>query len=96
MKPGKDNEQINMGRRRLLPALGGGLLFTLLPVNAVQAAPAAEEEAYKTLLRPDGTAVRVKLSALRKAKVIRNSLSNGDLREWLTKEGTADQNERNS
>ncbi len=96
MKTGKNTEQINMGRRKLLPALGGGLLFTLLPARVAQAAPAAEEEAYKTLLKPDGTAVRVKLSALRNARIVSNSLSNGELREWLAKEGNTDQTGQDS
>lgn len=81
-KESKDPTAI--GRRKFLPILGTGLLLPLLPAP-VRAAETKEEEDYVTLLKPDGTTVRVKASSLKKSKVVRKKISNSELREWLDK-----------
>ena len=43
----------------------------------------AEEEEYQTLLKPDGTAVKVKVSALKKSKILKKNVSNESFLNWL-------------
>ena len=74
-----------IGRRQFLPVLGTGLLLPLLPLKAQSLEPAETEE-YRTLLKPDGTAVRVKVSSLKKSRVVRKQISNKDLLVWLGKD----------
>ena len=74
-----------IGRRQFLPVLGTGLLLPLLPLKAQSLEPAETEE-YRTLLKPDGTAVRVKVSSLKQSKVVRKQISNKDLLSWLGKD----------
>ena len=74
-----------IGRRQFLPVLGTGLLLPLLPLKAQSLEPAETDE-YRTLLRPDGTAVRVKVSSLKQSKVVRKQISNKDLLNWLGKD----------
>ena len=74
-----------IGRRQFLPVLGTGLLLPLLPLKAQSLEPAETDE-YHTLLRPDGTAVRVKVSSLKQSKVVRKQISNKDLLSWLGKD----------
>lgn len=80
-----------MGRRQVLPILGSGLLLPFLPAEAKAAAGPAAPEEYKTLLKPDGTTVRVKVSSLQNSRVVRENLSNSELREWLDKNGDLNQ-----
>jgi len=75
-----------LGRRRFLPILGTGLLLSLLPGRVRAAVKQEAEEEYKTLLKPDGTAVRVKVSGLKKSKVVRKNISNKELLSWLKKD----------
>ena len=84
MKKQPENKK-GIGRRQFLPVLGTGLLLPLLPVKAQSLEPAETEE-YRTLLKPDGTAVRVKVSSLKKSKVVRKQISNKELLGWLRKD----------
>ena len=80
----KSTETRAMGRRKVLPILGTGLLLPLLPASA-QESESKEDQEYVTLLKPDGTAVKVKASKLKKSKVVRKNISNTELRQWLDK-----------
>ena len=82
----KQSKNNGLARRRFLPILGTGLLLSLLPGKARAAAQEQPEEEYKTLLKPDGTAVRVKVSGLKKSKVVRKNISNKELLSWLKKD----------
>ena len=42
-----------------------------------------KEEAYQTLLKPDGTTVKVKISTLKNAKTLNKKISNKSLLSWL-------------
>ncbi len=78
----KDKNTIN--RRGFLPLLGGGLLLPLLGFGKV--APEVYDETneeYQTLLKPDGTIVKVKKSVLANAKVTEKNISNKSLLGWL-------------
>lgn len=77
-----------ISRRSLFPLLGGALLVPFLG----SASPSdnsnesgEENEAYETLLKPDGTTVKVKVSTLKKSKVIKKNISNKSLFTWLGK-----------
>lgn len=80
----KSSKNKGMGRRQVLPILGTGLLLPLLPVSA-QEGKSKEDEEYVTVLKSDGTAVRIKASKLKKSKVVRKNISNTELRQWLDK-----------
>ena len=85
MKKQPENKK-GIGRRQFLPVLGTGLLLPLLPLKAQSLELAETEDEYRTLLKPDGTAVRVKVSSLKKSKVVRKQISNKDLLNWLGKD----------
>lgn len=84
----KSKKEQKLSRRGILPILGGGLLIpflgfgnTKVSENITSEEPAEEE--YQTLLKPDGTAVKVKVSAIKNAKVIKKNVSNKSFLEWL-------------
>ncbi len=85
MKKQPENKK-GIGRRQFLPVLGTGLLLPLLPVKAQSLEAPEGDDEYRTLLKPDGTAVRVKVSSLKKSKVVRKQISNKDLLSWLGKD----------
>ncbi len=78
-------EKIKKERRKFLPILGTALLLPLLPVS-LRASEREQEPEYKTLLKPDGTAVRVKSVGLKKSKIVRKKISNKELLGWLKKD----------
>jgi len=83
------SEKVNgISRRKLLPILGSSLLIPFIgfgkPVNDV-VANNSEDEEYQTLLKPDGSTVKVKTSALRNSKVVKKNLSNKSFLNWLNK-----------
>ncbi|MDP3312405.1 hypothetical protein [Lutibacter sp.] len=87
----KPLNQSNISRRGILPILGGSLLIPLIGFG--QPVPHSllnseeeeeeEEEEYQTLLKPDGTAVRVKKSVVNNAKIIEKNVSNQSFLTWL-------------
>ena len=75
-------------RRGVLPALGGSLLLPFLgsAQSENEVAPSENtEEQYKTLLKPDGTVVKVKTSTLNNAKIVKKNISNKSFLGWLKK-----------
>jgi hypothetical protein len=44
-----------------------------------------KEEEYQTLLKPDGTTVKVKVSAIKKSKIVKQNISNKSFLNWLGK-----------
>lgn len=82
---GKDKK---ISRRGMLPLLGSGLLIPFLGFGKtadINEATTAEDEEYKTLLKPDGTTVKVKVSALKNSKVVKKNMSNSSFLNWLDK-----------
>jgi hypothetical protein len=77
------SKKTNLSRRSFIPILGSSFLLPFL--FRAKASPLNEtrEEEYKTLLKPDGTVVKVKRSALQKAKVVRRNISNKSLLDWI-------------
>ncbi|MCX2720373.1 hypothetical protein [Lentiprolixibacter aurantiacus] len=86
MPKGPDNEK-RISRRRIFPILGGTLLIPLLGFgrSGENQEKEGEDEEYQTLLKPDGTTVKVKKSALKKSKVIKKNISNSTFLNWLDK-----------
>lgn len=84
-KTGKENK---ISRRGVLPIIGSGLLIPFLGFgnskNADLVLPDEKEE-YQTLLKPDGTAVKVKVSTLKKSKIVKKNISNKSFLNWLGK-----------
>lgn len=77
-----------ISRRGFLPILGGGLLFPLLGFGNTSNNTndsADDDEDYQTLLKPDGTVVKVKTNTVKQAKVVRQNLSNKSFLKWLGK-----------
>ena len=69
-----------------MPLLGGGLLLPMLPASARAMHGPEPEEEYQTLLRADGTVVRVKKSQVSGAKVVKQNVNNTELLRWLGKD----------
>ena len=78
-----------ISRRGILPILGSSLLIPFIGFGLTETQeelPIADnEEEYQTLLKPDGTAVKVKASTLKNAKVIKKNVSNNSFLNWLGK-----------
>lgn len=74
-------------RRGILPLIGGTLLLPFLGFGKTSIADELlipeENEEYQTLLKPDGTAVRVKVSAVKNSKIIQKNISNESFLNWL-------------
>lgn len=78
-----------ISRRGILPILGSTLLIPFLGFGNTESTDqtntAENEEEYQTLLKPDGTTVKVKVSTLKKSKVIKKNISNNSFLSWLGK-----------
>jgi hypothetical protein len=82
----KDNTRKGkqISRRGILPIIGSTLLIPFLGFgNSTTQEAVGPEEEYQTLLKPDGTAVKVKVSTIKKSKVIKENVSNKSLLNWL-------------
>jgi len=82
----KSREEKQISRRGILPILGGGLLIPFLGFgNSIDddKNDITDDSEYQTLLKPDGTSVKVKVSTLKKSKVIKKNISNSSLLKWL-------------
>lgn len=83
----KTNKGKQISRRNFLPILGSGFLIPFLGFgnSSIEDTMISHEEEYKTLLKPDGTTVKVKISVLNKSKIIRKNISNKSFFNWLGK-----------
>jgi hypothetical protein len=76
----------NISRRGIFPLLGSSLLLPFLGYNQeMPAEKTTEKEEYETLLKPDGTIVKVKASTLKNSKVIKKNIPNSTFLQWLGK-----------
>jgi len=84
----KSSKENKISRRSVLPIIGSSLLIPFLSFanskNENIDMPEDNEE-YQTLLKPDGTAVKVKVSTLKKAKIVKKNMSNKSFLNWLGK-----------
>ena len=77
-----------MPRRKLLPLLAGALVLPYVGMgkNADPSplpGPAEEESEFMTLLKPDGTVVKVPRKTVEQARIVKKNISNGALLGWL-------------
>lgn len=84
----RSEKEKQISRRGVLPIFGSSLLIPFLGFgnsNEDQKILTDENEEYQTLLKPDGTAVKVKVSTLKRSKIIKKNLSNSSFLKWLGK-----------
>lgn len=75
----------SISRRRILPILGSSLLVPLFGFGNSSDGQLSKsnDEEYQTLLKPDGTSVKVKVSTLKNSKIIKKNISNKSFFNWL-------------
>jgi hypothetical protein len=75
----------SISRRKIFPILGGSLLLPLFGFGnkKIDTLKASNEEEYQTVLKPDGTSVKIKVSTLNNAKIIKKNISNKSFLNWL-------------
>ena len=83
----KTKKESQISRRGILPLLGSTLLLPFLGFGKTSIADEIilpeENEEYQTLLKPDGTAVKVKVSTVKNSKIIQKNISNESFLSWL-------------
>jgi len=82
----KTKKGTQFSRRVILPLLGSTLLLPILGFGKSSENEITipdEDEEYQTLLKPDGTAVKVKVSAIKNSKIIQKNISNESFLNWL-------------
>lgn len=88
----KDQSKKNvkkLSRRGILPLLGSSLLIPFLGFGnskptSISGLESADTNEYQTLLRPDGTTVKVKKSVLKDAEVVQKNISNHSFLNWIS------------
>lgn len=86
MENSSQNKKNGLTRRGFLPLLGSGLLLPILGFGKPASQVHDENEEYQTLLRNDGTTVRVRKSVIENSKVVKKNISNKSLLQWLKKD----------
>lgn len=83
----KSRKGTKISRRGMLPLLGGSLLIPFLGFSNTEdhKTGIGKGEEYQTLLKPDGTTVKVKTDTLKKSKILKKNVSNTSLLSWLSK-----------
>ncbi len=84
----RSRKEKKISRRGVLPIIGSSLLIPFLGFgNSMNdnLVLSEEKEEYQTLLKPDGTTVKVKVSTLKTSKIIKKNLSNRSFLDWLGK-----------
>lgn len=84
----KSKKGVNISRRNILPILGSGLLIPFLGfgnTDDTEQNDLEQNEEYQTLLKADGTVVKVKASTLKKSKIIKKNITNKSFLNWLGK-----------
>ncbi len=80
----KSRKDKKISRRGILPILGSALLLPFLGFGKSTTNSITDpNEEYQTLLKPDGTTVKVKVSTLKKSKILKKNISNKSFLDWL-------------
>ena len=74
-----------ISRRHVIPIIGSSLLIPFFGFgNSKESKTTATgTEEYQKLLKPDGTMVKVKVSAVKQSKILKKNLSNKTFFNWL-------------
>ena len=82
-----NRKEKSISRRAVLPILGSSLLIPFLSHSNPEPdiTTSKEEDEFKTLLKPDGTTVKVKTNVLKTSKVVKKNISNKSFLNWLEK-----------
>ena len=71
-------------RRQLITTLGWSSLITLFGFGTYEEnISTIDDEQYQTLLKPDGTVVKVKTTTIRNAKILKKNISNKSFSNWI-------------
>ena len=82
----KSKKDKQISRRSILPILGSAFLLPFLGFGRSTTNTITDpNEEYQTLLKPDGTTVKVKVSTLKKSKILKKNISNSSFLDWLGK-----------
>lgn len=84
----QSTQKQSISRRQLLPLLGSIFLFPFLGFGNAknESLPLhTNNDEYQTLLKPNGTVVKVKISTIKKAEIINKNMSNKSFLNWLGK-----------
>ena len=82
----KSKPEEKLSRRHFFPLVGSSLLIPFLGFgeNEIDNIHSNIDE-FETLLKPDGTTVKVRVKTVKESKVIRKKVSNRSLLKWLNK-----------
>jgi len=79
-------------RRRFLPILGSTFFLPFFGLGKTATKQTIDKEInidkgeeYQTLLKPDGTIVKVKAGTVKNSKVIKKNITNSSFLNWLGK-----------
>jgi len=84
----KSRKGAKISRRNILPILGSTLLIPFLGFGKSdndEKKDLEDNHEYQTLLKPDGTAVKVKVSTIEKSKIVQKNINNKSFLNWLGK-----------
>lgn len=81
----KSRKELQISRRGVLPLIGSTLLIPFLGFSKSNNDSPIDNEEYQTLLKPDGTTVKVKTSTINESKIIKKNSSNKSFLNWLDK-----------
>jgi len=81
----KSRKETQISRRGILPILGSTLLIPFLGFSSSDSNETidTDKKEYQTLLKPDGTTVKVKTSTLKNSTIVKKSISNRSFLKWL-------------
>lgn len=83
----KSKYEEKLSRRHFFPLVGSSLLIPFLGFgeNDLDNGTHSNNDEFETLLKPDGTTVKVRVKTVKESKVIKKKVSNKSLLKWLNK-----------
>lgn len=83
----KSKHEEKLSRRHFFPLVGSSLLIPFLGFeeNDLDKSTNSNNDEFETLLKPDGTTVKVRVKTVKESKVIKKKVSNKSLLKWLNK-----------